>query len=264
SGTPQLVNVIRINSGGGAQNFGGEAWVADQYFTGGTPYSTTSAISNTTQDQIYQSERFGNFTYAIPVPSSGTYAVDLHLAEIYFNATGSRTFNINIEDGQFVRTNLDLIQLAGSINRAYVLRADNLSVLDGTLNITFTTGINNAKISGISVGQYIRETAIARKIFSDEIPQLPSPSERYSAESFIFPNPAGANITLSLNVKSEGEYNLSMWNLSGADLQLGVFTLSRGHQLLDLDLSTLGLNAGLYILAIEGPGEKQYLRFAIR
>ena len=153
-GTPQLVNVIRINSGGPAQNFGGEAWVADQNFTGGTVYSTAAAISNTTQDQIYQTERFGNFSYAIPAPVPGTYAVDLHLAEIYFTTAGSRIFNINIENGQFVRNNLDLIQTYGSINQANVLRADNLNITDGTINITFTTVVDNAKISGLSVGRY--------------------------------------------------------------------------------------------------------------
>src|SRR5690606_18413240 len=93
-------------------------------------------------------------SYAIPVPSAGTYAVDLHLAEIYFTATGSRIFNINIENGQFVRNNLDLIQTIGSINQANVLRADNLNITDGTINITFTTVADNAKISGISVGRY--------------------------------------------------------------------------------------------------------------
>jgi hypothetical protein len=153
-GTPQLVNVIRINSGGAAQNFGGEMWAADQYFTGGTPYSTTSAIANTTQDEIYQSERYGNFTYAIPVASAGTYAVDLHLAEIYFNVAGLRVFNVNIENGQFVRNNLDLIQTIGAINQAYVLRADNLNITDGVINITVTTVVDNAKLSGISVGKY--------------------------------------------------------------------------------------------------------------
>jgi hypothetical protein len=153
-GTPTLTNVIRINSGGPAQNFGGEAWVADQYFTGGTPYSTASAISNTTQDQIYQTERYGNFTYAIPVGQAGTYAVDLHLAEIYHTQVGQRVFNINIENGQFVRNNLDLIQTYGPNNAAYVLRADNLNIVDGTINITFTTVVDNAKVSGIAVGRY--------------------------------------------------------------------------------------------------------------
>uniref|UniRef100_UPI0023ECC87D malectin domain-containing carbohydrate-binding protein n=1 Tax=Chryseolinea sp. H1M3-3 TaxID=3034144 RepID=UPI0023ECC87D len=153
-GTPTLTNVIRINSGGTAQNFGGEAWVADQYFSGGTPYSTTTAIGNTTQDPIYQTERFGNFSYAIPVGQVGTYAVDLHLAEIYFGQSGQRVFNINIENGQFIRNNLDLIQTYGANNTANVLRADNLNITDGTINITFTSVVDNAKISGISVGRY--------------------------------------------------------------------------------------------------------------
>ena len=156
AGTPTLTNVIRINSGGTAQNFGGEAWVADQYFTGGTAYSVATPISNTTQDQIYQTERFGNFSYAIPVGQAGTYAVDLHLAEIYFAATGQRRFNINIENGQFVRNNFDMFQTYGANNPAFVLRADNLNITDGTINITFTTVVNNAKVSGIAVGRYSR------------------------------------------------------------------------------------------------------------
>jgi hypothetical protein len=153
-GPPTLTNVIRINSGGTAQNFGGQAWVADQYFTGGSVYTSTNAISNTTQDQIYQTERFGNFSYAIPVGQAGTYAVDLHFAEIYFGAVGQRVFNINIENGQFVRNNFDIVQSAGLHNAAFVLRADNLNITDGTINITFTTVVNNAKVSGIAVGRY--------------------------------------------------------------------------------------------------------------
>jgi hypothetical protein len=153
-GPPTLTNIIRINAGGPAQNFSGQAWVADQYFTGGTVYSTNSPISNTTQDQIYQTERFGNFTYAIPVGQAGTYAVDLHLAEIYYGQVGQRRFNINIENGQFVRNNFDMIQTYGANNQANVLRADNLNITDGTINITFTSVVDNAKISGIAVGRY--------------------------------------------------------------------------------------------------------------
>ena len=162
--TPQLVNIIRINSGGTAQNFSGEAWVADQFFTGGTVYSTTSAISNTTQDQIYQTERYGNFQYAIPVPGPGTYAVDLHLAEIYFTTTGSRVFNINVEGGQFVRNNLDLIQTYGTSLQAIELRADNLNVTDGFINISFTSVVDNAKVSGIEVGQYTTSGATTKRL----------------------------------------------------------------------------------------------------
>ncbi len=65
---------------------------------------------------------------------------------------GQRRFNINVENGQFVRNNLDIIQTYGANNAAFVLRADNLNITDGTINITFTTVVNNAKVSGIAVG----------------------------------------------------------------------------------------------------------------
>src|SRR5688572_5281533 len=82
------------------------------------------------------------------------YAVDLHLAEIFFGTKGQRVFNINIENGQFVRNNFDIINAYGAKNSAHILRADNLNITDGTINITFTNVVNNAKISGIAVGRY--------------------------------------------------------------------------------------------------------------
>ncbi|NEU06755.1 hypothetical protein GZH53_00385, partial [Flavihumibacter sp. R14] len=86
AGTAQetLTEVIRINAGGPNLQFGNELWRADQYFTGGKTFSSTSAISNTTNDALYQTERYGNMTYNIPVPQSGKYTVELHFAEINF------------------------------------------------------------------------------------------------------------------------------------------------------------------------------------
>ena len=138
-------------------------------------YSTTSAISNTTQDQIYQTERFGNFSYAIPVGQAGTYAVDLHLAEIYFGAIGQRRFNINVENGQFARNNLDMIQTYGANNQAIVLRADNLNITDGTINITFTSIVDNAKISGIAVGRYSGGSGARIAVASGQKPVVKTP-----------------------------------------------------------------------------------------
>ena len=39
-------------------------------------------MANTVDDLIYQSERVGSFSYAIPVPV-GTYEIIIHLAELY-------------------------------------------------------------------------------------------------------------------------------------------------------------------------------------
>ncbi len=152
-GTP----VVRINSGGGAVQTGGQSWVADQYYTGGSTHSTTNAIGNTTDDVIYQSERFGNVTYHIPVPQNGSYSVDIHLAEIYWTQVNRRLFNISVEGGQFTRQNIDLVQELGSAYTATIIKAEPINVTDGFLDITFTTVKDNAKVSGIAVYHYSLE-----------------------------------------------------------------------------------------------------------
>ena len=143
--------LFRTNSGGPSLQFGSELWKADQYFTGGTVYTTTNPISNTTNDALYQTERFGAMTYSIPVPQAGKYTVDLHFAELYFATAGSRVFNVNIENGQFALQNIDLFKDYGGKDAASVIKVENIQVNDGFLTISFTSVIDNAKISGIAV-----------------------------------------------------------------------------------------------------------------
>ena len=58
-------------------------WSEDSFFSGGSTYSISNvAVANTIDDLIYQSERVGTFSYAIPVPV-GTYEIIVHLAELY-------------------------------------------------------------------------------------------------------------------------------------------------------------------------------------
>jgi hypothetical protein len=344
----QLVNLIRINTGGPAQNFGGEVWVADQYFTGGSLYSTAAAISNTTQDQIYQSERWGNMQYSIPVPAPGLYAVDLHFAEIYFNATGARVFNISIENNQFTRTNLDLIAEYGQNNEANVMRADNITVNDGVLNITFTSVVNNAKISGIAVGQYV--TSGARSQFAGTPPVVKTPKNvtiyegqawsyqveasdpdgdkltyatkglpaslyidkatgfikgtiEVNANTFpvtvkvsdatglttdvnfvitiaarpilpevqteqqfvVYPNPVDKNeFSVRLEVKERGQWNFSLLDFTGKQIQLGRFELEEGFQEVLFDLHKYNLSAGLYYLSVQNGNGKKVVKIGIK
>jgi RHS repeat-associated protein len=154
-----LTEIVRINAGGPGVLFGTEAWTADQYFTGGTAFTNAAAIGNTTNDAVYQKERYGNFTYSIPVPQSGTYTVELNFAELYFQTAGSRVFNVNVENGQFSLQNLDLYRDYGYLNAA-VIKAENIQVSDGLLTITFTSVVNLAKISGISVFRQLADAGI--------------------------------------------------------------------------------------------------------
>jgi len=75
---------ILINVGGGiyTENAGVRTWEADKYFTGGTARNFPGvAFDNTLDDKVYQTERSGDFTYAVPVPP-GDYEIIVHLAEV--------------------------------------------------------------------------------------------------------------------------------------------------------------------------------------
>ena len=141
--------VVFADNSGGAQyvNSAGVTYVADSKYSGGNVGKTTSAISGTVEDTIYQTERYGNFSYSIPV-ANGNYNVTLKSAETYFAASGKRVFSVKI-NGQSAISNLDLYAKVGKI-AAYdvVIPA---SVTNGILSIQFVSQVNNAKVSGILV-----------------------------------------------------------------------------------------------------------------
>ncbi|GIV33138.1 MAG: hypothetical protein KatS3mg031_0673 [Chitinophagales bacterium] len=157
---------ICINAGDGPYlASGGSLFGNDQYFTGGTTYSNPIPIANTTDDLLYQTERFasggGIFNYNIPV-ASGQYQVELHFAEIYFGTAqnpgggvGSRKFDVTIE-GNIVLDDYDIFADAGGAAIA-VVKTFMVSVSDDTLNIVFDGVVNNAKVSGICVKPVTQE-----------------------------------------------------------------------------------------------------------
>jgi hypothetical protein len=120
----------------------------DNFFTGGSLSATEDAISGSVDDALYQTERYGNTTYEIPV-TNGVYTVVLHLVEIFHQTTGARAFNVAVE-GSPVLTNLDLYQLAGH-DTAFEYWVRNVDVQDGRLSIALTTILENATISGIAI-----------------------------------------------------------------------------------------------------------------
>jgi len=140
---------IRINVGGGAYtDTFGNVWQTDSFFTGGVTYSSTASIANTLNDPLYQSERYGNFSYTIPV-ANGTYAVKLLLSELYWDSLGSRIFDISV-GGQLVQDNLDIFAQVG-LNQAYEVMLNNVVVTNGILMLGFATEVNNATLSGIEI-----------------------------------------------------------------------------------------------------------------
>src|SRR5208283_4724171 len=142
----------QIDAGGGAAG----TFVADSDYAGGNTYSTTASINTANVASpapvaVYQSERYGNFTYVIPNPAAGSaYTVRLHFAEIYWSAAGERLFNVLI-NGVQVLTNFDIFTAAGGQNIAYIQQFTATANSSGAVTIQFVTVKDNAKLSGLEI-----------------------------------------------------------------------------------------------------------------
>jgi hypothetical protein len=146
---------ISINAGGAASG----AFVADVDFSGGSTYSTTSAI-DTAQltapapaQSILQSERYGEFSYTIPgLTAGGGYTVTLYFAEAYWTAAGQRTFNVAL-NGATVLTAFDIFAAAGGANKAIARSYATTASASGQVVIQLTRGggPDNPKVCAITV-----------------------------------------------------------------------------------------------------------------
>ena len=88
-------------------------WSPDNYFMGGQVAARVDSLGNTDDPELYESERWGHFSYAIPVVGGSRYTAILHFVERRFGsgreaqvgpphgeATGSghRVFNVVCND----------------------------------------------------------------------------------------------------------------------------------------------------------------------
>ncbi|WP_051189412.1 malectin domain-containing carbohydrate-binding protein [Daejeonella oryzae] len=140
--------VFAVNAGGSeftASN--GIKYLSDRNFSGGKTYSTSSSITNTSDDVLYQKERYGNFSYNIPL-ADGTYEVTLKLAETVYSATGKRRFDVLFEGSEQV-SNIDLYAVAGKNKANDIVKT--IQVTDGTLNIQFKTDVNYSSLKALHV-----------------------------------------------------------------------------------------------------------------
>ncbi len=110
----------------------GAVWSADRFFHGGRLAERHAAITATSDALLYQSERYGHFSYTIPVASHGLYTVILGFAETYFGAgnpgeasKGERLFNV-LCNGQILLKDFSIIQEAGGANRALAKAFDHI------------------------------------------------------------------------------------------------------------------------------------------
>jgi chitodextrinase len=137
-----------VNAGGTQYtDSSGVGYQADANYSGGVTTKTTSPITGTTDSTVYQTQRYGNFSYSVPI-TNGNYIVTLKFAETYWNSTGSRTFNVRMQGNQVI-ANLDVFAHVGK-NAAYDVTVP-VNVTNGVLNINFTSLVDNAIVSAIVI-----------------------------------------------------------------------------------------------------------------
>ncbi len=128
---PGKINPIRILAQNNSYtDRAGNIWSPDRYYRGGqlALHLSHAPLSGTPDPGLYSSERFGNFSYAIPLPP-GKYKVTLRFAETYWGiqnaypnlpdqngspvgGAGSRIFDVDC-NGTALLKNFDIFKEAG-------------------------------------------------------------------------------------------------------------------------------------------------------
>ncbi len=152
--TPPIRIVCQDNSYTDSE---GRHWKPDRYFLRGRLATDPTRAQDTPSPGLYAEERYGNFSYAIPVPE-GRYAVTLFFDETSFGpgdpvkgGVGSRVFNVDCNGLPLLR-NFDIFKEAGGANRPVIETFRNLQPnAQGKLLLSFVPIKNYAEVRAIQV-----------------------------------------------------------------------------------------------------------------
>ena len=96
-------------------------WSSDRYFHSGVQVQRHDPVAGTDDETLYQNERFGNFSYFIPVAQNSRYTVTMKFCESWFGpgrpaggGAGERLFDISF-NGRILLGNFDVFKEAGSL-----------------------------------------------------------------------------------------------------------------------------------------------------
>jgi malectin (di-glucose binding ER protein) len=135
----------------------GQRWRADDYYINGFRSTEHRKVNGTDDPELFGAERYGHFSYAIPVDTRGRYTVVLHFAEFYFGpqslgggGVGSRVFHVFC-NGQTLLQDFDVYKEGGSLRHVSKTFSNIKPSAQGKINLTFEPVINNATVSAIEV-----------------------------------------------------------------------------------------------------------------
>jgi len=187
--------VYQINCGGPAIG----SYSADAYFEGGKTYTTntrvvSSDVSNAPPPAVYNTQRYGNFTYNFPdlKPGAG-YTVRLHFAETYFSDLRPGRYN-TAQAGQRVfvviinhKVVLDRFDILAATTATHAIVKDFNAAADesGRIKIIFQSAVSDPMVNAIEILENAASsnTPTAAKVPSRD---LPSGSGKTTTTKFSF------------------------------------------------------------------------------
>jgi len=161
---------LALNTGGSAYTDSrGVRFAADQHFVGGASGKSAATIRGTADGALYRDERYGNFSYVIPL-AEGSYDLTLKFVETTHSARNQRIFDLWVE-GKLAIRSLDIYDVAGK-NTALDLTF-TITVSDGMLNLDFLPSTGDAQVSAILVtkasGSPKRPPGKLKRYFTSEL-----------------------------------------------------------------------------------------------
>lgn len=126
----------------------GTFWDVDRYVTGGTRTRAAAPIYDTPDQALYQTYRYGTFTYTLPV-QPGLYTLRLKFDEPYWKAAGKRVFSVTA-NGTPLLTRYDVFAEVGANTAVEKAFRINVRPKQQTLTLKFTPSVDQAMVCAIS------------------------------------------------------------------------------------------------------------------
>lgn len=155
---PNLLNPVRLYFDDSPYtDSAGRSWMPAAYCSGGQTSRHTLPVSGAKDAELYNVERFGHFSFAIPV-DTGSYALSLHFVEEYLGpgnpsgrgGVGSRLFDVFCNGAALLR-NFDIYKEAGQ-NRVLIKTFHGLKPnSQGKLRIDFVPVRDYASLYALEV-----------------------------------------------------------------------------------------------------------------
>ncbi|WP_086597177.1 malectin domain-containing carbohydrate-binding protein [Hymenobacter crusticola] len=260
--TPGMQVFYRLNAGGPAVNTMRGQFAADQFFSPSRTGANSGPIAGTTDDALYQTERFeGAFGYSLRVPN-GTYQVVLHFAETYWTQRGQRVFDVRAEN-QLVLDNYDILKKVAPFTATMETFA--VVVSDGVLNLDLSAlaqdgGRDAAKLSALEV--LAPAAALTRTALANQAVLSTASTGKLTARLEALPNPFAERVQVSFQLPQAEAYTLSVYDLAGRQLQqqTGAAVPAGAQQQVTLALGTYPV--GVYLVRLTTDSGSQQVRVA--